>query len=69
MACSASSGSRPVIAVMIAMCSPGEACGRPGRSDSWNWCRTNCPFSRSISPAAALWLEISLLGRPSSAAL
>ena len=57
---------RPATAPMIARCSGSEACGRPGRSDSWNWCRTSWPFSRSSSRAATAWPEISRTSRCSS---
>ena len=36
VASSAAAGCRPVMAEIMARCSGSEACGRPGRSDSWN---------------------------------
>ena len=66
VASSASAGRRPAIAAMIARCSPSEAWARPGRRDSWNWCRTSGPFSRSSRAAATVWPEISRTSRCSS---
>ena len=66
VASSASAGRRPATAAMIARCSGSEACGRPGRSDSWNWWRTSWPFSRSSRLVATAWPEISRTSRCSS---
>ena len=47
------------MASMMAWCSGSDTCVRPGRSDSWNWCRTIWALSRWSRPAATVWPEIS----------
>ena len=44
---------------MMAWCSGSDTCVRPGRSASWNWCRTIWALSRWSRPAATVWPEIS----------
>ena len=44
----------PATASRMARCSPSDTSGRPGRSASWNWCRTSWPCSRSSRPTATV---------------
>ena len=62
----ASSGRRSATASRMARCSASETSGRPGRSASWNWCRTSWPCSRSSRPMATCWAEIAPTRRCSS---